>query len=192
MKKLCVALSAVALAVASNAATVKWTASGVNEMGSTTALAGSGYVAYFVNSDDLARDTMLAANVKEGNIDLSFLATTSTAAGYSNAFRDNANTGAGTGASQGGTLTTSAGNSEAWTGYLVIVDSTDYKTAKNAYVTAEVTKSTGASGQQALLSFNSNAGTQTAGNWYSAVPEPTSGLLLLLGVAGLALKRKRA
>ena len=27
---------------------------------------------------------------------------------------------------------------------------------------------------------------------YSAVPEPTSGLLLLLGVAGLALKRKRA
>ena len=30
--------------------------------------------------------------------------------------------------------------------------------------------------------------------WYStaAVPEPTSGLLLLLGVAGLALKRKRA
>ena len=32
---------------------------------------------------------------------------------------------------------------------------------------------------------------QVAGNW-QAVPEPTSGLLLLLGVAGLALKRKRA
>ena len=32
----------------------------------------------------------------------------------------------------------------------------------------------------------SNAG------WYSAAPEPTSGLLLLLGMAGLALKRKRA
>ena len=31
----------------------------------------------------------------------------------------------------------------------------------------------------------------TAGSW-TAVPEPTSGLLLLLGVAGLALKRKRA
>ena len=28
--------------------------------------------------------------------------------------------------------------------------------------------------------------------WYTAVPEPTSGLLMLLGVAGLALKRKRA
>ena len=34
----------------------------------------------------------------------------------------------------------------------------------------------------------------TQAGWYqtAAVPEPTSGLLLLLGVAGLALKRKRA
>ena len=33
--------------------------------------------------------------------------------------------------------------------------------------------------------------TSTPGNW-AAVPEPTSGLLMLLGVAGLALRRKRA
>ena len=39
-----------------------------------------------------------------------------------------------------------------------------------------------------LNSANGYAG----GAWYTAVPEPTSGLLMLLGMAGLALKRKRA
>ena len=38
---------------------------------------------------------------------------------------------------------------------------------------------------------NMATATQSASNW-QVVPEPTSGLMLLLGVAGLALKRKRA
>ena len=38
---------------------------------------------------------------------------------------------------------------------------------------------------------NMATATQAAGAW-AAVPEPTSGLLMLLGMAGLALKRKRA
>ena len=36
------------------------------------------------------------------------------------------------------------------------------------------------------------AGSMSTATGWTAVPEPTSGLLLLLGVAGLALKRKRA
>ena len=38
---------------------------------------------------------------------------------------------------------------------------------------------------------NMQSATQNASNWQS-VPEPTSGLLMLLGMAGLALRRRRA
>ena len=43
----------------------------------------------------------------------------------------------------------------------------------------------------AIFGLNASA-TANPSNWTAAAPEPTSGLLLLLGVAGLALKRKRA
>ena len=42
-----------------------------------------------------------------------------------------------------------------------------------------------------VLFSNMATSTQNASNW-AAAPEPTSGLLMLLGMAGLALKRKRA
>ena len=52
-------------------------------------------------------------------------------------------------------------------------------------------------GQQNALSsagFNDASKGYSSAGWYgaAAVPEPTSGLLMLLGMAGLALRRKRA
>lgn len=59
--------------------------------------------------------------------------------------------------------------------------------------TAPITTTSGASTQ---LRDDTGSGDFSAAGWYkvsaSAVPEPTSGLLLLLGVASLALRRKRA
>lgn len=42
-----------------------------------------------------------------------------------------------------------------------------------------------------ILRDNTGSADYGSAGWY-AVPEPTSGLLMLLGVAGLALRRKRA
>ena len=69
--------------------------------------------------------------------------------------------------------------------YFVIEDggkkfTSDVKTA-SAQATSTITVNFG----------NMATATQNASNW-AAVPEPTSGLLMLLGMAGLALKRKRA
>lgn len=58
--------------------------------------------------------------------------------------------------------------------------------------TSAVKTATGADlGDAGLAWGNMATSTKAAGAW-AAVPEPTSGLLMLLGIAGLALKRKCA
>ena len=72
----------------------------------------------------------------------------------------------------------------------------------NLYVSTQVSSSYDSVTQINSVTFDSQTTTSKAfkttsgaaysgAGWY-AVPEPTSGLLLLLGMAGLALKRKRA
>ena len=69
--------------------------------------------------------------------------------------------------------------------YFVITDSTYSYTSAVATKTAQATSTV-------TIAFGSQAtATKDPANW-GAVPEPTSGLLMLLGVAGLALRRKRA
>lgn len=65
------------------------------------------------------------------------------------------------------------------------------------YIAEKATVTTGGDGNGAFTTVASSAYTAAGakGAWASAssaAPEPTSGLLLLLGMAGLALKRKRA
>jgi len=70
-----------------------------------------------------------------------------------------------------------------------------YTTADGTYVFDGTVTSSTMIGQLSTRNVTANANFSTAGTWAytpAAVPEPTSGLMLLLGVAGLALKRKRA
>lgn len=47
-------------------------------------------------------------------------------------------------------------------------------------------------GNAATSKLAASTGGYSGAGWYTSVPEPTSGLLMLLGMAGLALRRRRA
>ena len=72
-----------------------------------------------------------------------------------------------------------------------------YTTADGTYVYDGYSTATKAIGDVAnyAIASNANFGNAATGSWTytpAAIPEPTSGLLLLLGMAGLALRRLRA
>lgn len=77
--------------------------------------------------------------------------------------------------------------------YAVVLDTVGVTDDSNFFVTAASAASTTYTDASALTKTYSLSATAsaTASNWQS-VPEPTSGMLMLLGLAGLALKRKRA
>ena len=74
--------------------------------------------------------------------------------------------------------------------YMVIEDGDKSFTSSPVVVVAQATSTAN------ILFGNMQSATQNPANWTSSgggepVPEPTSGLLLLLGMAGLALRRRR-
>ena len=184
MKKTFLAIAAVAMSIAAQAATAKWSANTVNQVG--TSDKATGYLCVFIESSAYSQANA-AADIAAGNTDF---ATTYAKTGASKTTNNGAASASGWG---------SYGNSESVTGYLVIFNASTIADATQAYVTAEATGTTGASGQAATLAFGSQAtATSNASNWKtvgsgdSGAPEPTSGLLLLVGAGILGLRRKRA
>ena len=175
MKKLVLAAAIVCVAAVSNAAAIAWQATGIQGSPDVATANLVGSVAYFMDGADYAAFSALSGDK---------------VAAFA---QDNALYSANVTAGRGGSLVTAtSGNysaGETVSGFIVIFDNADAALAKNYVATGVDTKTVPGSGS---LSFAKVYGTDT-GAWQStAVPEPTSGLLLLLGVAGLALKRKRA
>ena len=175
MKKLMVALAAVALATVTQAASIDWTVTVASGLSSTDP-AYAGYTVYLCES--------IAADGFKSEADI---------ADYLYGTTDNSGVTAKKGSRspykyQAGA--TAGGISDADVGmqtvYVVIVskDGKGYwtmSTEGEVYTTAEKPVEAAFSAETLITT------PYTA--W--AVPEPTSGLLLLLGVAGLALRRKQ-
>ena len=189
MKKLIVAACAVAFAACAHAASVTWSTSGAfydtaGDPDWPTVAAGT--TAYFVFASSYSQSD-LVADFATGAADIAKLTAINTGTIGAD----------GTVANVTGSTTTLSGSQDA---YIVIL-----KDVNNLFISDTLTKTIdelmgvdytfleSQTGDIWALNGDASAGYQGAG-WYSAaaVPEPTSGLLLLLGMAGLALRRKQA
>ena len=184
MKKLMIAFAAVAVAASVNAASVSWNVTGlVNspDNDQITSVAGKA-MAYLMDASTY--DTVTEALAKG---DFSGLAdATSSAASIVG------RGGAGISGLTGDILSPGA----SYNGYIVFIDAANTDDAKNYAYTAKFTTSAAGDGGsvQYTTTWAATSATGGSGGWQAAapIPEPTSGLLLLLGTAGLALRRRRA
>ena len=192
MKKLLIAAMAVCAAAFANAASVEWstgTVYGAGEGGNgynmdTYIDAASGFVAQlFVSATyDSTTDSLG---------DLVSFTSGDTATDFSEGYAYNS------------ALSVADGD-KTWYGKVIVTDLATGATLSSEIFSFEVSTTAGygepyvGDGGMSIALANGGELDATLGAWSTsgwqaaAVPEPTSGLLLLLGVAGLALKRKRA
>ena len=174
MKKLIVGIALVACALSAQATKVTWGLSAGNALDTTKISTGTMYLVYA--SDSTAIDWTAFDGLN------SFDTTSITAAGFDKTIDTFAYSSSSI--SKTSTITpSSAGISGSQSFYVICIsDAKDYVAYSPTAQTAAISTSTMTLGKTQLAS---------AFSYTQAAPEPTSGLLLLIGVAGLALKRKR-
>ena len=190
MKKLMFMLAAVAMAATTQAASVYWTCTNVKD-GSGNAING---IAYFINAATLSQDAFRALDGAD--------AFTSALSGMYSYTPTEA--GKYTVASSSSVANSALGlaDSTDYTVYLAIFDSATITDDSKYYLTSTSALATMEGSNYAQIKWGSQStASQAEGAWSSVKaadpeppidsPEPTSGLLMLIGAAGLALRRKR-
>ena len=190
MKKLIIAAAIVCAAVISQAATANWGVAASNiYAGNETTKIAKGATVYMFDAGITSQAALYALFAADTAMDMT------TAAGYAGSVATSA-----AGVMAATTVKFSYGNQSTDEGlnsydfYFAIVDGDNIYLSDSKSVTANKsdTAVTVGFGSQATGSkLPAVEGFQGAGAW-SAVPEPTSGLLMLVGLAGLALRRRLA
>ena len=184
MKKIVFVVAATLLAFGAQAAAVNWTANNVYA-GDGTSGKGSGYVGYlFLVSDYTA--AQVSAAIDGGNW--------STVSGKALAEQYTNTSGKYTGAATASAVADALGGTSQ-TAFAVIFNADSVDSATKYYITPTKDMTINGVGTT-VFALGSQAASQTA-SWGTVpggsgdIPEPTSGLLLLVGAGMLALRRKQ-
>ena len=183
MKKLIIAAAMVCAAAFSQAATVNWGISGVKAEGNTSPTAGWSVMAFYTEVGAGSSAIEAAINSKTAS-SLAFDTTTLSVSMSK-----------GKVASHDADATGITDTSKNYDLYFVVFNNSDPTAAtKYAMQSSPDLAYSGMDGKYTALSTfsSSTAWTEISGPTPPVIPEPTTGLLVLLGIAGLALKRKRA
>ena len=172
--KIIIVSVALTVSFAVNAATVTWQLTSIAD--SPNSVASAGWIAYVLDASTYTAFTGLDAGSQA-----KYAAENAFASGLT------------TNARYGKNATIEEGDyakDETKGAYIVIFDASSIDTASYMAYTSAKTATIPASGSDVTVSFGTFSNATQNGGWQS-IPEPTSGLLMLLGAAGLALKRKR-
>ena len=185
MRKLIIAAVAAVIGLGVNAATVDWQVWVTG--GTKVANAYNGFTAYLVTAS--AWDALASVSADTFSSDVVLDSTTFDAGSGKASYTYKTVNSSGNADSRSVAISSLAEKGTLDVYYVILNANKD----PNVYYTIADTLTGRADSGESSLGTNTSIAqaTLSSGEW-TAVPEPTSGLLLLIGMAGLALKRKRA